>query len=98
MKSIPYAIWKEKNEGTFKVCERCYGTGIEACPECSGKGKVEVEGGEEGVQLVTCDYCLGERTITCTFCFGYGDNSMALYKLRVQREQEWLRRVKGEGS
>lgn len=49
-------------------CRKCEGKGVEECPDCNGKGKIEIQ---PVVELgfphhwEKCDRCHGEGTIPC---------------------------------
>lgn len=54
-------------------CERCEGTGGDACGTCAGKGTVPERCTEcHGEGLGTCRKCDGQRVIRCETCVGKG--------------------------
>ena len=62
-----------KTETTQRRCHRCYGTGMCACQNCGGTGRVGVSRSAlGGPSYNTCTSCYGNKRGRCRTCSGTG--------------------------
>lgn len=75
-----------------ELCSKCLGTGVIACPNCSGNGTVIMTFFDPYYgyynQTVVCPNCKGNGTVVCYACNGQG------YKYPVAFDRDSFSKVK----